>query len=133
MVTTQIISEAVYCDVVAVMRQGRILAIDTPQQLRRRVLGGEIIHLTLNDSADRERALKVLGRYEVVRNVQAVAGVPTDLHVVVEDAREWLPEVLNRLENQRPQIVIASAAPLEVSYDEVFISLMRAEEEQANG
>lgn len=129
-VTTQIVSEAIYCDYVAVMRQGRILAVDTPMGLRRRVLGGEIIDLTLDDPENIGRALATLRRWrDVVKSVRVAPNSETDLHVVVEDAREYLPEVLNRLENQRPRIVVASAAPLDVSYDDIFIRLM--EEAQA--
>jgi ABC-2 type transport system ATP-binding protein len=70
-VTTQVVSEAVYCDRVAVMRKGRILAIDTPEGLRRRVLGGEIIDLTLEDPDDVRRALATLRRWDdVVREAR---------------------------------------------------------------
>ncbi|HMQ34583.1 MAG TPA: ABC transporter ATP-binding protein [Chloroflexaceae bacterium] len=134
-VTTQVVSEAVYCDFVAVMRKGRILAVDTPQNLRRLALGGEIIDVTLADAEDVPRALATLRRWqEVVIEARRPPdpAAEADLHVVVEDAREWLPEVLNRLENQRPRIAIASAAPLEVSYDEVFIKIMQMDEQQAS-
>ncbi|MFV9505325.1 MAG: ABC transporter ATP-binding protein [Oscillochloridaceae bacterium umkhey_bin13] len=131
-VTTQVVSEAIYCDYVAVMRKGRILAIDTPANLRRAALGGEIIDLTLDNPDEVRRAITVLQRWEaVVREVRrAPNGIEGDLHVVVEDAREWLPEVIKRLENQRPRIVVASAAPLEVSYDEIFIKLMQQDEQR---
>ena len=127
-VTTQVVSEAVYCDMVAVMRQGRILAVDTPAGLRRRVLGGEVIDLTLADPADVRRALSVMLRWDdVVIDARRAPDSAADVHVVVADAREWLPEVLKRLENQRPRISVASAAPLEISYDEIFIRLMQEE------
>lgn len=131
-VTTQVVSEAIYCDYVAVMRKGRILAVDTPANLRRAALGGEIIDLTLDNPDEVRRAITVLSRWEaVVRAVRrAPNGNEADLHVVVEDAREWLPEVIKRLENQRPRIVVASAAPLEVSYDEIFIKLMQQDEQR---
>ncbi len=69
---------------------------------------------------------------EVVKaaNRSPKPGTETDIHVVVDDAREWLPEVLNRLENQRPRIAVASAAPVEVSYDEVFIKIMQQDEQR---
>jgi hypothetical protein len=38
--------------------------------------------------------------------------------------------VLARLANQRPRIPVVSAAALEVSYDEVFIKLMRQDEQR---
>ncbi|RRR74307.1 MAG: ABC transporter ATP-binding protein [Candidatus Viridilinea halotolerans] len=132
-ITTQVVSEAIFCDYVAVMRQGRILAIDTPLNLRRMAFSGEIIHMTLADPDDMPRALATLRRWkEVVRSARPApdAEREADLHVVVDDAREWLPEVLARLTNQRPRIVVASAAPLDVSYDEIFIKLMRQDEER---
>ncbi len=130
-VTTQVVSEAIYCDYVAVMRKGRILAIDTPTNLRKTALGGEIIDITLDNPDDLRRAIDVLRRWDtVVKAVRRSPDTEADLHVVVEDAREWLPEVLKRLENQRPRIVVASAAPLEISYDEIFIRLMQQNEQQ---
>jgi ABC-2 type transport system ATP-binding protein len=135
-VTTQVVSEATYCDFVAVMRAGRILVVDTPANLRRQALGGEIIDVTLVNPADRKRALEDLVRWrrrdadgeKVVKEARPVPGSEADLHVVVEDAREWLPEVLNRLEGRSPRIAVAGAAPVEVSYDEVFIRIMQQDE-----
>lgn len=130
-VTTQVVSEAVYCDYVAVMRKGRILAVAPPDELRKRALGGEIIDVTLEKPADLRRAMATLLRWEdVVKDVRSAPGSATDIHVTVDDARNSLPEVLNRLENQRPTIVVASAAPLEVTYDEVFIKIMEQDEQQ---
>ncbi len=131
-ITTQVVSEAVYCDYVAVMRKGRILAIDTPANLRRLALGGEIIDVTLADAEDLPRAMATLRRWDIVRSVRPSSNpeAETDLHVIVDDAREWLPEVLARLANQRPRIPVVSAAALEVSYDEVFIKLMRQDEQR---
>jgi ABC-2 type transport system ATP-binding protein len=132
-VTTQVVSEAIYCDYVAVMRKGRILAVDTPTNLRKMALGGEIIDLTLADPDDVRRALDTLRRWtDVVRSARRSPkpDADADLHIAVDDAREWLPEVLNRLENQRPRIAVASAAPVEVSYDEVFIKIMQMDEQR---
>jgi ABC-2 type transport system ATP-binding protein len=145
-VTTQVVSEAIYCDFVAVMRKGRILAVDTPENLRKMALGGEIIDVTLANPNHVQRAIEALRRWDQLDEqgaqlVKAVRRSPkpeaeADIHVVVEDAREWLPEVLNYLEGRRPKIVVASAAPLEVSYDEVFIKIMEQDQqkqEAANG
>ncbi|NIP55185.1 MAG: ATP-binding cassette domain-containing protein, partial [candidate division Zixibacteria bacterium] len=46
-VTTQYVGEAAYCDYVGVMMDGRLLMVETPEGLRRRALGGEVIHLNL--------------------------------------------------------------------------------------
>lgn len=144
-VTTQVVSEAIYCDYVAVMRKGRILAVDTPANLKRKAMGGEIIDMTIEDPLEVLKAMDALRRWDqrtangekLVKEVRRSpkADAETDIHVIVDDAREWLPEVLNYLESRRPKIEVASAAPLEVSYDEVFIKIMEQDQikEAANG
>jgi ABC-2 type transport system ATP-binding protein len=128
-VTTQYVGEATYCDYVAVMRKGRLLAVDTPAGLRRRVLGGEIIHLHLEDPGRAAEAIELLQRYEPVQTVRRLQGTDNQLHVAVADAGEWLPEVLNALENHDgPGIVVASAEEYQISYDDVFIKLMEQDE-----
>ncbi len=128
-VTTQYVGEATYCDYVAVMRKGRLLAVDTPAGLRRRVLGGEIIHLHLEDPGRAAEAVELLRRYDPVQDVRRLQGTDNQLHVAVADAGEWLPEVLNMLENpDGPGIVVASAEEYQISYDDVFIKLMEQEE-----
>src|ERR687886_2363934 len=44
-VTTQYVGEAEYCDAVAVLSQGRLIALATPDELRRMALGGEVIEV----------------------------------------------------------------------------------------
>ncbi|MFL5801641.1 MAG: ABC transporter ATP-binding protein [Roseiflexaceae bacterium] len=128
-VTTQYVGEAAYCDYVAVMRKGRLLAVDTPQGLRRRVLGGEIIQIRLADPSRVAEAIEVLRRYEPVRDIRRAPGADDQLHVNVVDAGEWLPEVLNILEDPAgPGIAVESAEEYQISYDDVFIKLMEQEE-----
>lgn len=128
-VTTQYVGEATYCDYVAVMRKGRLLVVDTPQGLRRRVLGGEIIQLKLADTARMAAALTALQRFKPVQAVTRVPGSDDQLHVTVDDAGEWLPEVLNQLENEStPAIVVESAEEFQLSYDDIFIKIMEQEE-----
>jgi len=131
LITTQIVSEAMYCDYVAVMRQGRLLAIDTPQNLKRRALGGEIIHLTLANPANLAKAIGALRRYPHVKEVRHVPESDRELYVTVDDAGDWLPEVLNVLEDpQGPNIVVESAEELALTFDDVFIRIIRQWEAQ---
>ena len=51
-VTTQIVSEAAECDRVAVLVDGQLLAVDTPDGLRRRAYGGDLLDVTLVDPLD---------------------------------------------------------------------------------
>jgi ABC-2 type transport system ATP-binding protein len=128
-VTTQYVGEATYCDYVALMRKGRLLVVDTPQGLRRRVLGGDIIQLKLADHGRMAAALAALKRFEPVQDVTRVPGSDDMLHVTVDDAGEWLPEVLNQLEmHSTPSIVVESAEEYQLSYDDVFVKIMEQEE-----
>jgi ABC-2 type transport system ATP-binding protein len=130
-VTTQYIGEATYCDYVAVMRKGRLLAVDTPAGLRKRILGGEIVHLWLQDPARAGEAIELLTRYEPVQDAKRVPGTDNQLHVTVEDAGAWLPELLSLLgDPSGPNIVIDSAEEYQVSYDDIFIKIMEQEDAQ---
>jgi ABC-2 type transport system ATP-binding protein len=131
-VTTQYVGEATYCDYIAVMRAGRILAIDTPDNLRRKVLGGEVIELRFS-AADEGQAIQALRRYEPVHGVRD-AGVDSDgmvtLHVTVDNAAIAMADVLNVLEDpDGPHITIQSAKEHLVSYDDVFIRIMEQAEQ----
>ncbi|GIW00493.1 ABC transporter ATP-binding protein [Roseiflexus sp.] len=131
LITTQIVSEAMYCDYVAVMRQGRLLAIDTPQNLKRRALGGEIIHLTLANPANLAKAVGALRRYPHVKEVRYVPESDRELYVTVDDAGDWIPDVLNLLEDPNgPNIVVESAEELALTFDDVFIRIIRQWETQ---
>lgn len=135
-ITTQIVSEAVYCDYVAVMRKGRILVIDTPENLKRRALDGAIIRLRLADAHRVPEAMNVLERFAYVRAVRRVPDSAHELHVVVDDAADRLPAVLNVLENPAGLgLRIDRAEELPISYDEVFIQIMERWEAEgdANG
>jgi ABC-2 type transport system ATP-binding protein len=136
-VSTQYVGEAIYCDYVAVMRKGRILAIDTPTGLRKSILGGEVIHITLAEPHQIRSALDRLARFAPITKAERVTGTDNQIHITVTDAGEWLPEVLNFLEkNSDGPIAIASAEELQISYDDIFIKIMQQEEqkqEAANG
>lgn len=133
LITTQIVSEAMYCDYVAVMRKGRLLAIDTPQNLKRRALGGEIIHLTLADPASLAKAIGTLQHYPHIKEVRYVPESDRELYVTVDDAGDWMPEVLNLLGNPNgPNITVESAEELALTFDDVFIRIIRQWEAQSN-
>lgn len=130
-VTTQYVGEASYCDYVAVMRKGRILRIDTPENLRRTVMGGEIIEMTFDASREYD-ALRALRRHPLVRYIRHI-DINDDgnviLQVTVENAAEALPDLIGLLENSEgPNIEVISAARHEISYDDIFIRIMQEQE-----
>ncbi|WP_347488811.1 ABC transporter ATP-binding protein [Desulfoscipio sp. XC116] len=53
MVTTHFMDEAEYCDKIAFISSGRLMAVDTPDNLKRNVLEGCLVELDLPDAMDR--------------------------------------------------------------------------------
>lgn len=132
-ITTQVVSEAIYCDYVAVMRKGRLLAVDTPAGLKRRALGGEIVSICVDPDLV-SQALHVLQKHPSVKHVQRAPKTDNEIHVTVEDASRELPGLLNLLEDSDgPAMTITGASELEIPYDEIFIRIMeQAETTQEN-
>ena len=121
-VTTQYVGEAAYCDVVAIMRAGRIIAIDTPEGLRRRALGGEVIKLLVN-LAQVSQAQQVLLQAEYVDDVRRAREQPGLLMVTVDDAAKRLPTIVSLL-GQTHQIGVEQAEKYVPPFDDVFVAIM---------
>src|SRR5205814_9579694 len=51
-VTTQYVGEAEYCDLVAVLSEGRLIALAPPEELRRMALGGEVLEVNTAQAYD---------------------------------------------------------------------------------
>jgi ABC-2 type transport system ATP-binding protein len=121
-VTTQYVGEATYCDLVGVMRDGRLVTVDTPDGLRRRALGGEIVRLVVPHT-QAEEALRIVSAGEIVERVTQPHTQPGHLLIYVHDAATALPVIIN-LFDSHPQIIIKQAEEYRPSFDDVFIMLM---------
>mgnify|MGYP001340455943 CR=1 FL=1 len=126
LITTQYVGEAAYCDLVALMRRGRLVTIDTPNGLRRQALGGEGVHLQLDGS----RVLEVMQFLEAlpqVKRTERMPGEPDGILAFVEDAGEELQVLLATLKEQKG-ITPRVAEPYLPSFDEVFVRLIQRSE-----
>ena len=128
LVTTQYVGEAAYCDQVAVMRNGRLLTVDTPRGLQCQAVGGEMIHLQV--AADQLLdCTQFLEQLPQVARVERVPGEAQGLYVLVEDAGGELPHLLAELK-EKLDLVPTTAEPYLPSFDEVFVRLIRTAENQ---
>jgi ABC-2 type transport system ATP-binding protein len=121
LVTTQYLSEAELCDHVALIANGRLVAHDEPEGLRRSAMGGDMIDI------------------ETVRPFEgsALSGVPDILssqqlgprhfRVVVEDAGSATPVVVEAIGEQGGEV--DSAREYRPSFDEIFAELVRRDRE----
>ncbi len=127
LVTTQYVSEVAYCDRVAVMREGGVLMIDTPEGLRRQAIGGEVISLRV-DAEDTWNAMQLLKRHPLVRDVRRMRNQPMgSLEVYVSDAGAAMPELIQALSTD-PTIDMRHAEEYSPPFDDVFITLMQQAE-----
>jgi ABC-2 type transport system ATP-binding protein len=115
-VTTQYVNEAESCDMVALIANGRLLALATPDDLRREAVGGDIVVIETAAMFDGE----MLGSLPLVRHVRQDG--PRRLTVVVDDAGTALPDVVEAVRARGGEVT--SGREERPSFDDVFASLV---------
>jgi ABC-2 type transport system ATP-binding protein len=116
LVTTQYVSEAEYCDRVALISDGQLVALDEPAALRRMVFGGEVLDLMTNRAVDPE----MLAAVPEIMNVRQPEA--RRLIIVTHDAAVATPRIIEAL--RRKGIEVAKLGEYQPSFDEVFTSLV---------
>jgi len=117
-VTTQYVTESEYCDVVAAMKGGRMVAMGAPDLVRQVAMGGEIIKVVA-EGLTRER----LAAIEAVEGVHAVTRVsPDEVSVTVEEAGAATPLIVAAL--QAAGATVVNVSEYRPNFDEVFVRLM---------
>jgi len=130
-VTTQYVGEAAYCDYVGVMSSGRLLMVESPENLRRRALGGDVIVVKPNRILD-FRELSDLRSESFVLNRQVSINSDLSLQVVVDDTGTALPAIFTWLEDRG--LSVETAGEYNPPFDDVFVMLLEQENaREANG
>ncbi len=124
-VTTQYVTEAEYCDHVAVIGQGRIIAVDTPENLRARAFGGEIVEVRAPQIGHATRPL--FARVPGLRSIDTSA--PGRARLVVDDAPTAMPVILDLLRGEN--LEVEGIEQYRPNFDEVFVRLLEQEQAQA--
>ena len=116
LVTTQYVAEAEYCDRVALIVDGELVAIDAPDALRQQVFGGDVLEITTSRAVDPEHLANVEG----VANVRQPA--PRTLMVTVSDAATLTPRIMDTLRAAGVEVV--GMEEHQPTFDEVFTGLV---------
>lgn len=119
-ITTQYVNEAVYCDLVGIMSEGRLLTVNTPYQLRRDAFGGDIIRLRTSDRIE----YKVRQQYQKLPFVKGEIATVGDneIQIVVEKAKTATPALIEHSHHlDRNILSIEEYLP---PFDEVFVKLI---------
>jgi len=91
LVSTHYMDEAEYCDRIALVNHGRLIALGTPLELKQRSLGGELLAI------EGERLGDAMASLQSAPGVRDVAMFGSALHVLVDEAALRLPELEQRL------------------------------------
>ena len=123
-VTTHYMDEAEYCDRLALIYRGRLIALGTPDQLKRDHMPDDVLEVAVDRPMD---ALEIVRRLQGVREAALFGAL---LHVVVSDGAAAAPVVLGALEAAK--IRVEQAETILPSLEDVFVSLIEAEDRTAD-
>ncbi|MCX7250888.1 MAG: ABC transporter ATP-binding protein [Burkholderiales bacterium] len=91
LVSTHYMDEAEYCDRIALINHGRLIALGTPLELKQRSLGGELLAI------EGDRLGDAIAKLQTAPGVLDVAMFGSALHVLVDEATLRLPELVQRM------------------------------------
>jgi ABC-2 type transport system ATP-binding protein len=119
-VTTHYMDEAEYCDRLALIYQGRLIALGTPDELKREHMPEDVLEVAADPPVE---ALEVLGGLPVIREAALFGAL---LHAVTADAATAVPLVRAALE--QAGIRVERIEKILPSLEDVFVSLIEAED-----
>jgi len=128
LVTTQYVGEAAYCDLVAVMQQGGLLRVDTPEGLRSHAYGGEIVELKTANHMQ-PGMVRRLSELRAVRKVRMLEN--GRVRLVVEKASTAIPRLVEW--SQKEELALESIEEYLPPFDDVFVRLIEGPEEVSLG
>ena len=121
-VTTQYVSEAEECDAVALLTNGRLLAVETPEGLRRLALGGDVVELETDRVIDAS-SLPAAAASSSLRQLG-----PRSLLAVSPDGASATPALVTAIEDTGAKVV--SVREYRPSFDDLFAMLVQRGEMQ---
>ena len=122
-ITTQYVGEAAFCDLVGVMYDGRLLMIETPDGLRRKAYGGDVIGIRTNEELRFEHRQQLESLPIVRGKVKIVSD--QEVEVIVDDASTAVVTLLDWFQAQK--LTVAMMEQKSPPFDDVFIRLIEAE------
>ena len=120
LVSTHYMDEAEYCNRIALINAGRLVAIGTPGELRARELGGTLYELTCSALGAAVAALRQ------APDVIEAAIFGDKLHVLMRDGAAELPDFL-----ARQNIVAGAPRQIVPNLEDVFVQLVARPREAA--
>jgi ABC-2 type transport system ATP-binding protein len=121
-ITTQYVSEASYCDFVGVIDEGRMLVVDTPEGLRKRAYGGDVIELQSPKPIGFDTIFSIQNLEYVRGRVHSIG--ENTMRITVDDASKRIPELIEWCnEHNLPVETVSEYMP---PFDDVFVQLVQS-------
>ncbi|MEP7273102.1 MAG: ATP-binding cassette domain-containing protein [Acidobacteriota bacterium] len=125
--STHILPEvSMTCDRVVIINKGRIVAVDTPENLTNQVKGGERVHLEVRGDSDRLRSIvESIEGIERVEIAQGADGAPVSATVESERGKDLRSRIAAAIINGGLELVELRGVSL--SLEEIFLQLTTEE------
>ena len=126
LVTTHYMDEAELCQRVGFLSEGKLIALDTPAQLKETQMRGHVLEI---DCEEGERAIRVLrtAKEGDLIPFDEIALYGAQVHAVVPDAKAFRTPVAELLAEHR--ITVHTIEWIAPTLEDVFISSVKAREE----
>jgi ABC-2 type transport system ATP-binding protein len=122
-VTTQYVGEAAYCDYVGVMSQGHLLMIETPEGLRKRAFGGEVVDLRTAERINFNDLQQLYQFPGLQGDIQRIDN--NTVRLTVDEASTAMPALLEWCQAQN--LKVESIQEYLPPFDDVFVELVKKE------
>jgi ABC-2 type transport system ATP-binding protein len=118
LVTTHYMDEAERCNRIAFILNGKIMAVDSPSEIKKKYMGGEVIDIIPEDLMT---SYAVLSSLDFVQDI----GIFGDsIHIVVENADEKISEISEFL--KKKNLNFLKIEKIQPSIEDVFVSLTKS-------
>lgn len=115
-INTHYMDEAELCDRLALISYGRLVAVGTPTELKRKAIGGERVELV---SSDLSRTRAILEGSDLVRDITVANGA---IQLIVDEAASAIPKLTSLLGER--DVNVLQVRQLQPNLEDVFIKLV---------
>jgi ABC-2 type transport system ATP-binding protein len=120
-VTTQYVGEVAYCDYVGIMAEGRLLMVETPEGLRRKAFGGEVVQLKTIERLSFNQLQELREMPFVQKDIDRMG--QNGLRIIVDEASTAMPAIMQWC--QARDLKIESIEEYLPPFDDVFVELVK--------
>lgn len=119
-VTTHYMDEAEYCDRLAMIYRGELVAIGAPDEMKTRYMSADILNLECADP------FKMLQAVKKISAIKDAALFGRGLHLLVENSQEAIPVIVTALKEQG--YPFTRLEKIDPSLEDVFVSVIEERE-----